>query len=174
MSSVSILNASKTNLIKEFTEEKSDTFCTKCGDELYTKADTAAKTEQRRTIKSMQRLIKVIPVISAQQPLNWDYNIVSMVTGQSTTGTGVITEFTSSFTDLFGSQSGRTNSKLKAGDVLCFSQIRTQALNSGANAVIATDIDYSEVGGGRGMLMVCMTGTAIKLNNLEVLGEERA
>ena len=31
----------------------------------------------------------------------------------------------------------------------------------GGNAVIATDIDYGEVGGAKAMLMVCMTGTAV-------------
>ncbi len=40
----------------------------------------------------------------------------------------------------------------------------------GGNAIVATDIDYSEVGGMKGMLMVCMTGTAIRLKNPEVLG----
>ena len=34
----------------------------------------------------------------------------------------------------------------------------------GGNAIIGTDIDYSEVGGGKGMLMVCMSGTAIELS----------
>lgn len=93
-----------------------------------------------------------------------------MVTGQSTTGTGVVTEFASNFTDLLRAQSGRINSKIKAGKDLCFSQLRKQALDLGANAVIATHIDC----GGKGMLMVCMAGTAIILNNPEVLGEERA
>jgi hypothetical protein len=37
----------------------------------------------------------------------------------------------------------------------------------GGNAVIATDIDYAEVGGVRAMLMVCMAGTAVRLNNLQ-------
>jgi hypothetical protein len=39
--------------------------------------------------------------------------------------------------------------------------------------LIATDIDYSELGSFKGMIMVCMSGTAVKLNNLEILGDER-
>jgi hypothetical protein len=35
----------------------------------------------------------------------------------------------------------------------------------GGNAVIAADVDYAEVGGGKGMLMVCMAGTAVKVLN---------
>jgi uncharacterized protein YbjQ (UPF0145 family) len=96
-----------------------------------------------------------------------------MVTGQSVTGTGVISEFTSSWTDFFGAQSNRYNAKLKAGEQLCFAQLRKQAADMGGNAVIATDIDYSEVGGDKGMLMVCMAGTAVRLKNLDVLSENR-
>ena len=58
-----------------------------------------------------------------------------MVTGQTTTGTGVLTEFTSSFTDFFGVQSGRHNKKLKDGEDMCKVQLRTQTLNMGGNAV---------------------------------------
>jgi hypothetical protein len=43
----------------------------------------------------------------------------------------------------------------------------------GGNAVVATDIDYSEVGGDKGMLMVCMSGTVVKLNNISILHETK-
>ena len=46
-----------------------------------------------------------------------------------------------------------------------------KALNLGGNAIIATDIDYAEVGASKGMLMVCMAGTAIRLKNPDVLGK---
>ncbi|MCL4111631.1 UNVERIFIED_CONTAM: hypothetical protein GTU68_002047 [Idotea baltica] len=95
-----------------------------------------------------------------------------MVTGQSTTGTGVFSDFYSSITDLFGMQSNSYNKKLKGGEDLCYAQVRLQALKLGGNAVIATDLDYSEVGVEKGMLMVCMAGTAIKLRNTNVLGEK--
>jgi uncharacterized protein YbjQ (UPF0145 family) len=48
--------------------------------------------------------------------------------------------------------------------------LRKETLELGGNAVLATDIDYAEVGGDKGMLIVCMTGTAVLLKNPEVLG----
>lgn len=57
---------------------------------------------------------------------------------------------------------------------MCFAQLRKQTLDIGGNAVIATDIDYSELGASKGMIMVCMAGTAIKLKNPNVLGEQKA
>lgn len=170
-----LLSARKIAVINEFAvENKAQAYCGKCGSSLYARGKERALEEKKQQISLLEKHIASIPVVSAHNPLNWQYTILDMVTGQSTTGTGVLSEFTSSFTDLFGVQSGAFNSKLRQGENLCFSQLRKKALDLGGNAVIGTDIDYSEVGGIKGMLMVCMAGTAIKLNNPEVLGEERA
>ncbi len=145
-----------------------------CGKELYIECKGKLTEEKNSITNQLRKLIFSVPVISTHSPLNWDYDILDMVTGQSTTGTGVISEFTSSFTDLFGAQSGRHNKKLKAGENMCFAQLRKQALDKGGNAVIATDIDYSELGAMKGMIMVCMAGTAVRLKNLDVLGQAKA
>lgn len=174
LSSVSLLSKNKTRIINEYHDNKSVGYCNKCGSALYSKYKSHVINERDSVSQKMQDLIDVVPVVSTHSPLNWDYDILSMVTGQSTTGTGVISEFTSSFADLFGVQSGRFNEKLKGGEDICFAQLRKQAIDLGGNAVIATDIDYSEVGGDKGMLMVCMGGTAIKLKNTTLLGQDRA
>jgi len=173
MSSTKLLTKKATKIINEYSEKKADGYCTKCGKELYERARYKYQTEKNNLSAYLKNKINNIPVISTHSPLNWDYKVLDMVTGQSTTGTGVITEFTSSFTDLFGTQSNRHNQKLKGGENMCFAQLRIQTLNLGGNAVIATDIDYSEVGSVKGMLMVCMTGTAIKLINTDVLEKEK-
>lgn len=170
ISSNSLYSNMYTATINEYNEPKSDGYCTKCGKSLYEKYSKQIITERENLMSQLQKLIVNIPVISIHTPLNWDYEVIGMVTGQSTTGTGVITEFTSTFTDFFGAQSIRHNEKLKAGEEMCFVQLRKQAMDLGANAIIATDIDYSEIGAGKGMLMVCMAGTAINLKNIDVIG----
>lgn len=174
LSSVSLLSNNKTKVINEYHDKKATNYCNKCGADLYSKYKSKLLSERDEISRKLQKLIDAVPVVSTHSPLNWDYDILAMVTGQSTTGTGVISEFTSSFTDLFGVQSGRFNKKLKSGEGICFAQLRKQALDLGGNAVIATDIDYSEVGGEKGILMVCMGGTAVKLKNTNILGQERA
>lgn len=171
MSRTTLLNSHKIQVINEYHDQKSDGYCNKCGNELYDKYKSTLHYEKENITSRLQKLISAIPVISTHSPLNWDYTILEMVTGQSTTGTGVISEFTSSFTDLFGVQSGQHNRKLKSGEDMCFAQLRKQVLDAGGNAVIATDIDYSELGAGKGMIMVCMAGTAVKLKNTDILGE---
>lgn len=173
--SQSILSANKTAIINEFQEKKSSHYCTaiSCGINLYEKAKGLLSKEKDIATKNIEKCFESIPVISIHSPLNWDYEILGLVTGQSTTGTGLLTEFTSSFTDLFGAQSGRHNQKLKEGENLCIAQLKKQTLEMGGNAIIACDLDYSEIGSSKGMLMVCMTGTAINLKNFSILGENK-
>lgn len=170
---ISLLSESKTGFINLFHDSKSEYYCTKCGNDLISKYKAALVREKGELSNRMQALLPSVPVISIHSPLKWDYDIIGMVSGQSTTGTGVFSEFSASISDLFGEQADSYNRKLKAGEILCFSQVRIQAIQAGANAIVATDIDYAEVGGDKGMLMVCVSGTAVRLNNIEILGQER-
>jgi uncharacterized protein YbjQ (UPF0145 family) len=174
ISSTRILNRQEVELINEYHDSKSDVYCSKCGSKLYKEYCAKLKNEKNDQVEIIKKLINEIPVISTHSPLNWDYTILGMVTGQSTIGTGVITEISSSFTDFFGEESGRHNKKIKEGEQKCYLQLRKQVLDLGGNAVIATDIDYSELGSFKGMIMVCMAGTAVKLNNPEILGVEKS
>lgn len=163
------LKKTETEVINLYSGKPPALYCTKCGNNELQTSRSKLGAEMTSLANKLNQLISYIPVITVDLPLNWNYSIVGMVTGQSTTGTGVISEFTSSFTDLFGAQSNRYNSKLKNGENLCLQQLRAQAIDMHANAVIGADVDYSEVGGDKGMLMVCMSGTAVVLKNTDVL-----
>lgn len=162
-----------TDFVNRFLEEKSEMYCESCIGQLYTQALHNLSSRKSQLTNQVQSLISAIPIISTHSPLNWDYDIIDLVTGQSTSGTGVVTEFVSSISDFFGNESHRHNSKLKECEEACKVQLQYQAYKMGGNAIIATDIDYNELGGGRGILMVCMTGTVIKVKNQEILGADR-
>jgi uncharacterized protein YbjQ (UPF0145 family) len=164
----------KTALINRFTDNKAPVFCNRCIAANWDTAKTNLEKQLNDSRANYQQLIQHIPIITLQVPLNWDYIVVKMLTSQSVTGTGVVSEITSSFSDFFGMQSGSLNQKLKKGETICALQLRAEAVECGANAIIGTDIDYAEVGGDKGMLMVCMTGTAIRLKNLEVMESDFA
>lgn len=172
LSSVSILEASAISIINEYHTDKKEAYCTKCGLALLDKYSNQLISEKEKIKTFFQKHIHTIPVVSTHNPLHWDYHTLSIVTGQSTTGTGVFAEFASAWTDIFGRQSGVYNEKIKNGENLCLAQLRKQTLDIGGNAIIAIDIDYSEMGGIKGMIMVCMTGTAVILRNIEIFGLE--
>jgi uncharacterized protein YbjQ (UPF0145 family) len=171
--STEIVEQVRTNFVNLFLEKSAEAYCSKCIPELWSQAANRFRSQSSALQVAYSELLPYVPVVTIQSPLDWKYKVIQMVTAQSVTGTGVLTEFASTFTDLLGMQSGRFNSKIKSGEDICRAQIKMQCIEVGGNAVIATDIDYAEVGGDKGMLMVCMSGTAVRLENPDVLGEGR-
>ncbi|RZK44620.1 MAG: heavy metal-binding domain-containing protein [Hymenobacter sp.] len=156
--------------IHTFTDSKATGYCEKCGPPLLNKARYEANARYQSLTATLNKYIHSIPLLSLQQPEGWKAKPLGLVTGQSVTGTGVFSEFASSWTDFFGSQSKAYNQKIAGGEAICQTQLRAKCFEMGGNAILAVDIDYAEVGGDKGMLMVCMTGTAMLLENTEVMG----
>jgi len=144
-------------------------FCEKCGPNLLNQAKFKYSAKRQEIVSFIESNIHRIKILTLQNPPSWTYDPISIITSQSVTGTGLFSEIASSFTDILGMQSGVFNTKLADGEKLCFSQLRYKAMQLGANAIIATDIDYGDVGSGKGMLLVCAAGTAIKVKNTEML-----
>lgn len=159
--------------IHQFTDSISSGYCEKCGKPLIDTARKNAQTQQQANSATLNQHIHSIPLLSLQAPPGWQYQPLGLVTGQSVTGTGVFSEFASSWTDFFGAQSKAYNSKIAGGEQICQTQLRLKCIELGGNAILGTDIDYAEVGGQKGMLMVCMTGTAVLLENTDVIGPDR-
>jgi uncharacterized protein YbjQ (UPF0145 family) len=147
-------------------------FCGKCGNDLFVTSLTKLKNELIEIQQTISESISKIPVISVHNPYKWEYEVIGLVTSQSVTGTGVFSEISMSLSDLFGSESGSMNKKIKDAEVICMTRLRKETWELGGNAIIAVDIDYSEVGSLRGMMMVCCTGTAIRVTNNEVFNAE--
>lgn len=151
-----------------------ETLCESCGVADYSKAFYGLQSKVDQFRIEATDLLSAIPIASLHSPIHWDYDVLTIVTAQSTTGTGVISEIASGWTDFFGLQSGVYNRKIRNGEDLCKAALRVAAMEAGGNAVIGCDIDYAEVGGVSSMLMVCMTGTAVRLKNVEILGQDFA
>ena len=158
--------------LDEIKQEKKGGYCKNCVQEELTKEVSKADKSLKEIRASLNENIAFIPIITAHSPMSWDYRSIGIVTGQSTIGTGWLSGFESSLADFLGSQSGTYNSKLAQGEEICFAQLRKKTFALGGNAVIATDIDYAEVGTSKGMLMVCASGTSVEIKNIEVLGEK--
>lgn len=168
---IQLFNKAQNFITNEYTS-KDIQYCYSCGVVPFRSAYQLWSDEVNELNKGIESLISNIPVITMQKPSEWDISILGIVTAQAVLGTGFITEISSSFSDFLGSSSNKHVEKLKAGEKSCFAQLRKYAMDLGGNAIIATDIDYSEVGGSKAMLMVCMAGTAIHINNTSILGEK--
>jgi len=99
--SVTLLPEPRVNFINEYSVVKAPGYCTKCGNDLYTTYMNELGAEREKIQYRMQQLIAYVPIVTTHSPYKWEYEVIGMVTGQSTTGTGVLSEFTSSLADLF-------------------------------------------------------------------------
>lgn len=154
--------------------------CTKCVIQAESLANSTrnaqhrTKEERRKSLLAeADTMMPDLPLASIHQPPTWKFDVLGLVTAQSVAGTGLFADVGSTLTDMFGLQSGTFRDKIQGGENLCQRELRLKALQLGANAITGVDVDYAEVGGARCMLMVCMTGTAVKISNLDVL-EPRA
>lgn len=67
--------------------------------------------------------------------------------------------------DLFGGRSKAVQNTLKDARRVALDELRAEAADLGADAVIGVDLDYSEIsGGGKSMLFLVASGTAVKLS----------
>lgn len=169
MSTKTIVDENITKSINAFHEPKSTAYCSGCAPDLTYKYKLVLDAKKMELSKKIKKLIGIISIVTTHTPAKWDYDVLEIVTSQSVTGTGMFSEIASSWADIVGGQSNSLSAKLVKGENLCKDQLRYKCALLGGNAIIAADLDYAEVGGAKGMLMVCMAGTAVKINNVEMV-----
>lgn len=91
-------------------------------------------------------------------------NIVEVISAECSYGMNIIKDFFTSVSDVAGGRSGSTQGVLRDARRTVMQELRTEAFNLGADAVVGVNLNYSEIsGGGKSMLFVVATGTAVKL-----------
>lgn len=166
------LPKAQVDLINLAYPDRLESACNKCGSELFVEARTALGHDLARRRSEVAAFLPELPIVSINDHSEWKFRVIGLVTAQTVTGTGMLSDVASVFTDMFGAQSNTYIAKLREGENLCKDQLRARTLEAGGNAIIGADIDYAEVGGQRAMLMVCMTGTAIEIESGREIAED--
>ena len=165
--SADLLLQSKVDFINKHLNQNQPAYCTSCSKSLLNKIAQDFRQQKSDIENRLQQIIHYIPVISSPAPIKWDYEVIGMVTAQTTSGSGFVTELTRGFNDFFGTSSNATNQKIARATNLCKEDLRVQCVRQGGNAVISTDIDFNEISSeNANMLMVCMAGTAIRVTDM--------
>lgn len=96
-----------------------------------------------------------------------DHKVVmylGIVSGEAIMGTNVFKDFFAGISDIVGGRSGTYEKSLREAKELAIEQMKEEAYNLGAHAVVAVDLDYEVIGGdSKTMLMVSANGTAVQL-----------
>ncbi|MDB5535802.1 MAG: hypothetical protein JWQ65_677 [Devosia sp.] len=88
---------------------------------------------------------------------------LGIVTGEVIVGANLFKDLFAGIRDIVGGRAGAYESTLRDARLLAFRELEEEARSRGADAVVAIDIDYEVVGQGGSMLMVSVSGTAVKL-----------
>ncbi len=161
MTSRYILSDQTIAIINSLHNPKAEAYCNECGLNILAEKKLAIDTAKAVLMAEIESLISAIPIITIQNPTKWNFKILGLISAQSISGTGFLSELSGSWADFTGGQSLTMSNKVSSGEEICKKKLRLVCALHGGNAIVGTDIDYSEVGGGKGMLMVCMAGTAV-------------
>ena len=89
---------------------------------------------------------------------------LGVVTGEAILGTNFVRDFFARVRDVVGGRSGAYEKELARARETAFREIQEEALAVGANAIVGIDLDYEVMGENGSMLMVSISGTAVKIN----------
>ena len=88
---------------------------------------------------------------------------LGICSGEAICGANVFRDMFAGVRDFVGGRSGAYEKVLREGKEIAIEDMCEQAQEMGANAVIAVDIDYEVVGEKGSMLMVAVSGTAVRI-----------
>lgn len=88
---------------------------------------------------------------------------LGICSGQAIYGANVFKDILAGITDFLGGRSGAYEKVLRDGLEQALEDMREQAGEMGANAVVGVSIDYESVGKDSTMLLVAASGTAVIL-----------
>lgn len=142
--------------------------CEKCGKSIVdtTIWNLGTEAEDRRAY--IKNHIVNFPMMTiGQMPAGTDYKIKGMVTANVSVGTGLFSELSQGFSDMFGVTNVASGMALKvnSGEATARSMLVNRAIAMGANCVIGVDIDYGTTH--NNAATVNMQGTAVHIANLD-------
>ena len=88
---------------------------------------------------------------------------IGLVTGEAILGANIFKDLFANIRDIVGGRSASYERELRKAREIALEEMQQAAIDLGANAVVAVDIDYETVGDRGSMLMVSMSGTAVVL-----------
>ena len=86
-----------------------------------------------------------------------------VVIGEAVMGANLFKDLFASVRDIVGGRSGAYEDELTKARKIAFTELEREATLLGANAVVGIDIDYEVIGGKGSMLMVSISGTAVRV-----------
>ena len=125
--------------------------------------NTSVRGNERRVTSNIWGLLEMIitttPNIEGKRVIQY----LGLVTGEAVMGANMFKDMFASIRDIVGGRSGSYEKELRKARDVALRELEESANDLGANAVVGVDIDYEVLGQKNGMLMVSVSGTAVKV-----------
>jgi uncharacterized protein YbjQ (UPF0145 family) len=109
--------------------------------------------------KDSAMIISTTPTLEGR-PIR-DY--LGIVTGEVIVGANIFKDLFAGIRDIVGGRAGAYEGALRDARRQAYEELSYEAERLGADAVVGVDLDYEVVGTNGSMLMVSISGTAVKL-----------
>lgn len=104
-------------------------------------------------------MIKTTTSVVEGRPVQ-DY--LGVVVGEAILGANVFKDLFGAIRDIVGGRSGAYEQEMGRAREIAFADMEERARALGADGIVGIDIDYEVVGKGGSMMMVSVSGTAVK------------
>ena len=92
-------------------------------------------------------------------------NYLGVVVGEAMLGANLFKDLFGAVRDIVGGRAGAYENELSRARDIAFAEMEQEAVSLGANAVVGIDIDYEVVGQKGAMMMVSVSGTAVRFRH---------
>ncbi|CAK4074500.1 heavy metal-binding domain-containing protein [Vibrio sp. MarTm2] len=104
-------------------------------------------------------MIKTTTSVVEGKPVQ-DY--LGVVVGEAILGANIFKDMFGAIRDVVGGRSGAYEREMGRAREIAFQEMEEQARSMGADGIVGIDIDYEVIGSGGSMMMVSVSGTAVK------------
>lgn len=88
---------------------------------------------------------------------------LGVVVGEAILGANIFKDIFGAIRDVVGGRAGAYEEEMAKARDIAFGEIEEEAKALGANAIVGIDLDYEVVGVQGGMMMVSVSGTAVRV-----------
>jgi uncharacterized protein YbjQ (UPF0145 family) len=88
---------------------------------------------------------------------------LGVVVGEAILGANIFKDIFGAVRDIVGGRAGAYEQEMGKARNIAFEELETEARMLGADAIVGIDLDYEVVGSKGGMMMVSISGTAVKI-----------
>jgi uncharacterized protein YbjQ (UPF0145 family) len=104
-------------------------------------------------------MIKTTTSVVEGRPVQ-DY--LGVVVGEAILGANIFKDMFGAIRDVVGGRSGAYEREMGRAREIPFEEMESKARELGADGIVGIDIDYEVIGSGGSMMMVSVSGTAVK------------